>query len=81
MSSCKQRYVEVDRLLKAITILPEKIQDSSLAERHRADLQTLLTILQMQQSAIEAHQRSFPNQDRGYPIQLNDTQHRFLVGI
>lgn len=81
MSSYQKRYLEAKKLLQAIEILPEKIRDSLLGEKHRADLKILLEVLQKQQLSIQQHQRAFPNQDRGYPIQLNDTQHRFLVGI
>jgi hypothetical protein len=81
MATSQTKYVGANKLLTATDILPERIQDSSLAERHRADLQRLLEVLKKQQLAIQQHQRAFPNQDRNYSIQLNDTQHRFLLGI
>jgi hypothetical protein len=81
MPTSQTRYVGAKKLLKAIEILPEKIGDGLLIEKHRVDLEALLVVLQKQQPVIDQHQKSFPNQDRAYPIQLNDTQHRFLLGI
>jgi hypothetical protein len=81
MYSCKKKYVKARKLLKAIDILPARMQDSSLSEWDRANLQRLLEILQMQKHVIEAHQKAFPDGDRNYPIPLNNTQYRFLIDI
>jgi len=79
--SFNQRYIEANILIKAIEILPNSIHNTSLSENYRADLIVLLGSLQREQVAIKLHQETFPNQDRRYPIKLNDRQHRFLMGI
>ncbi len=81
MYSCQKRYVKAKKLLEAIDVLPARMQDSSLSEWDRANLQRLLEILQMQKHVIQSHQKAFPDGDRNYPLSLNDMQYKFLVGI